>query len=170
MTQVESLSIWGQRKKPLSISSQSVPQESSTDNILSTLLDYDPNEKINPVPVATPVLPVNPITMPGYSQQIFMGPLQRPVYNPTPMTQLAPVRSSQSDFVQTALQSTQIVTSDHSFRSLSESTYTGLPRTISVSTVPATTISINSDPTPLRNDIAVISRSLLDSLWTTLQR
>ena len=80
------------------------------------------------------------------------------------MSQLAPVRSSQSDLMQTALQSTQIAASDHSFRSLSESPYTGLPRTINVTSLPATTTSINSDPTPPSNDIAVISRLLPDGL------
>ena len=119
MTQEESVSIWGQQKRSLSIGSQSVPQESSTDYILSTLLDNDPNERITPVPATTPVLHVNPIAMPGYSPQLSMGSLQRPVYNPTPLSQLAPVCSSQSDLSPTAIQSTQIVTSDHSFRSLS---------------------------------------------------
>ena len=73
MTQDQFVRIWGQWKRPLSIGSQSVPQESSTYNILSTLLDYDPNERITPAPVATPVLPVNPITEPEYSLQLFMG-------------------------------------------------------------------------------------------------
>ena len=136
------MSIWGQRKRSLSIGSQSVSQESSTDNILSTPLDYDPNERITPVPVVTPVLPVNPITVPGYSLQLYLGSLQKPIYNPTPLSQLAPVCTSQSDLIQTALQSTKIVTSDHSFQSMSESTYTGLPRSTSVSTVPAITASI----------------------------
>ena len=148
--------IWGQLKRPLSIGSQSVPQEFSTDNILSALQDYDPIERISPVPVATPVLPVNPITVPGYSLQLFMLSLQRRVYNPMPMSQLASVRSSQSDLIQTVLQFTQIDTSDCSFRSLSESPYTGLPRTTSVSTMPAITTSINSYPTPPSNDIAVV--------------
>ena len=59
MTKEESVSIWGQRMRLLSIGSQSVPQESSTDNILSTLLDNDPYERITPVPATSPVLHVN---------------------------------------------------------------------------------------------------------------
>ena len=113
MTQEESVSIWGQRKRSSSIGSQSVQQEASIDNIFPTLLDYDANERITPVHVATPVLPVTPITVPGYSPQLSMGSLQRPVYNPTPLHQIAPVRSSQSDLLQMALQSTQIASSDH---------------------------------------------------------
>ena len=158
------MSIWGQRKRSSSIGSQSVQQEASTDNILPTLLDYDANERITPVHVATPVLPVTPITVPGYSPQLSMGSLQRPVYNPTPLHQLAPVRSSQSDFLQTALQSTQIASSDRSFRPLSESPYSGLQRTTSISTVPILTASSYSDSTQPSNDIAAISRLLPDSL------
>ena len=157
MTQEESVSIWGQRKRSSSIGSQSIQQEASTDNILPTLLDYYPNERITPVPVATPVLPVTPITVPGYSPQ-----LQRPVYNPTPLHQIAPVRSSQSDLLQTALQTTQIASSDRSFRPLSESPYSGWQRT--TSTVPILTASSSSDSTPPNNDIAAISRLLPDSL------
>ncbi|MEW8546226.1 MAG: hypothetical protein AB2693_22135 [Candidatus Thiodiazotropha sp.] len=92
---------WQRRRK--SVTTPAIPSE--TENILDSLLDYNPDERFSPLPAALP-----PLVLPPAPTRMFTGPQPTPVFSPyqpaivrqnqqqtqyipTPISSLAPVLS-----------------------------------------------------------------------------
>ena len=158
----ESLAIWGQRRRHSTVD-RSMQRASSSENILSTLLgDYDPNERITPVPtpLASPLAPPSSNPVPVYSPQFTQGVFPRPVYHPTPLNQGIPGHR-QPDMLQKVLHTSQIAVPDQSaFRPLATSI---MPKALPVVTVTTDTVSAQPAQQQQREDLD-LSNLLPDNL------
>lgn len=145
---------WQRRRKPTAL----LARPSETENILDSLLDYNPDERFSPLPAALP-----PLVLPPAPTRMFNGPQATMVYSPyqqaevrqnqqaqyipTPISSLASVLSTASSLQEIPgyLASSQVPFYSSPSATLTASTYQVTPP-CQVTTVYAPHSSISSVP------------------------